>query len=233
MEMNQFRVGRQIINMTSMLGKKLNKKEIQTLYRSHLTFLNDLESVPLWMKAQGKALWSNLKMRYKSTLTRGEQLFHQTPMALGQLMRATSSSASQSTPAASSVKLNHTEYDGATCKLCFDHTIDVLFPACRHAGVCKGCYTTYLNENGKQECPFCRKDVLEWSEINVIDDDAHCKTLGCSSLSAYIGHRLENNKEACGHLLYCKPCKTKCSDESGSFCSECKEHVQAVRIYLC
>ena len=210
-----------LVNMTTMLGRKMSKDEVHAFYRSNLNFLLRLEEIPEWIKAQGKALWNNLKLRYKSTLERGDQFFHQTPMALGLLMRATSSSAASQS--AQPQHVVHTEHDGMICKLCFDNPITVLFPDCRHAGVCKECYTMHLNQQGKQECPFCRKAVTAWSEIRIEEGD-DCQTTGCLKAPCYVGD--------CGHLVCCKSCKSDLI-KGVVPCHLCKKEVSVVRIYVC
>lgn len=224
-----YQVGTKMVHLTHLLGKRLTKYEIQQAYRNHLDFLHQLESMPLWMQAQGKTLWHNLKMRYKSTLSVGEQFFHQTPMALGMLMRATSSSAaSQSATPHHSVQPLDAEQDMEKCKLCYEKAIDVVFPECRHTGVCTSCYTTYLNQTGKRDCPFCRTEITTWSVVRLEESGTICKY--CTKQGCYVGHlEYKNGSECCGHMLYCNSCKAK----HGTVCQVCKTNVQAVRIYLC
>jgi hypothetical protein len=222
----------------------MKKKQVQELYRNHLYLPQLLESedVPHWMQAQGKVVWKNLKQRFLSTLSHGEQFFHQTPIAYDLMLRAVSSNAStqSATPfaAGSPVSLNSyvvPEEEIHKCKLCFDKTINVLFPDCRHAGLCKDCYTTYLDTMGKHDCPFCRKDVTAWSSIEVSQKkNGYCQEEGCYQHCDYVGHATNSDgKEVCGHLLYCKGCKSKNKTEEGIVCKECQNTVKTVRIYLC
>jgi hypothetical protein len=240
------RMGNIIVSLSSILSSQLTKEQVHDLYMEylHLPFLLDIESIPDWMKAQGKVVWKNVKERYKSTLTVGEQFFFQTPIELGLMMRATSSdmSTQAATPFASSpedVGYQSASNETSLCKLCYEQTISVLFPNCGHAGVCKTCYSTYLTTTGKHICPFCREDVSTWSEIRM-NEKGCCQSDGCYQSCDYIGTKKDGKKkdsndgESCGHLLYCKSCISKNKKEGGIWCRDCNEVVRkVVRIYTC
>lgn len=236
--------GKTIVSLSDTLSKPMKKKQVQELYRNHLYLPQLLESedIPHWMQAQGKVVWKNLKQRFLSTLSHGEQFFHQTPIAYDLMLRAVSSEAStqSATPYAAGSPVSVDSYvvpeeEIHKCKLCFDKNINVLFPDCRHAGLCKDCYTSYLDTTGKHNCPFCRKEVLAWSSIEVTQTkNGYCQEEGCYEHCDYVGHaKNEQGKEICGHLLYCKGCKSMNKTEEGVVCKECKNTVQTVRIYMC
>jgi len=229
-----------LVNVSNRLGQVMTKKHVQEVYHSHLYLskCSTEESIPPWLQAQVKVVWNNLKQRYRSTLTYGEQFFHQTPVAYDTMLRATSSEAStqSATPFFSNSMTDIPMDEINKCKLCYENTITVLFPECRHAGLCKECYTMYRTTTGKQDCPFCRVSVTSWSLVS----DSHlkngyCQELGCYHHCDYIGHAInEIGAELCGHLLYCKGCTViNKKKEEGLVCQECQNVVQEVRIYLC
>jgi hypothetical protein len=233
-----------VVTLSDKLSKVMKKKKVQELYRTHLYLPQLLDSgeVPSWLQAQGKIVWKNLKQRFMSTLSRGEQFFHQTPIAYDMMLRAVSSNAStqSATPFAGGSPVSMEDTTVPTdeinkCKLCFEKTIDVLFPTCRHAGLCKECYTSHLDSTGKHICPFCRKEVNGWSTIDVNNTkNGYCQEEGCYQYCDYVGHATNaEGMEICGHLLYCKACKKKNKTKEGVMCHQCKNMAQTVRIYLC
>jgi len=234
---------KKIVSLSDILTKVMKKKQVQSLYQDHLYIpqLVDSDELPNWLRVQGKVVWKNLKQRFISTLSNGERFFHQTPIAYDMMLRAMSSHAStQSATPFSDGSPVHVEetvpFDEINkCKLCFVNTINVLFPDCRHAGLCKECYTMYLNSTGKDDCPFCRKKVSSWSTIEVNNTkNGYCQEQGCYQHCDYVGHGLnKDGEEICGHLLYCKSCKKKNKTEDGVVCQQCKNEVHTVRIYFC
>jgi len=225
-----------------MLSDKLNKPisdiEIKELYKNHLYISQLLKSdtLPTWLQAQGKVLWKNIRQRFMSTLSLGEQFFHQTPISYNLMLRASSSemSTQSATPyATGSVSINE-NIDIDKCKLCYEEQINVLFPECRHAGLCKSCYITY-RDTGKTDCPFCRMNVSSWSYINVdTKKNGYCQQDYCYKYCDYVGYLVsEDTSELCGHLLYCKSCKNKNKKENGIMCKECNHVVKPILIHFC
>ena len=217
-----------LLFVSNELGKVLDKKQVGQLYKDHLYLFPIVESnlLPPWLKTHGKLVCKKLKQRYVSSLTRGEQFFEQTPISYESMLRAISSEASSQSAFSNQVNMDRE----MTCKLCYDQQINILFPDCLHAGLCKDCYITYRN-TGKNDCPFCRTLVSRWTVIHI--KNGFCQEPNCYEYCSYMGHSNEKGLESCGHLLYCKTCIHKNKVDSSVFCKECNHHVSSIKIHLC
>lgn len=214
---------RHIMLLSEAMSKDMKKTEVQELYRGHLDLKAQLESAPQWLSAMGNMIHANLRNRYRSTLTRGQQFFEgsaATP-SLQLLLRASSSCSASQSVACQSVAQPIDDMEALSlCKLCFENKIDTLFSECHHAGVCRKCFTENIDITHTQKCPFCREPVANPVKVNITGSGIMCTTSDCNATAKYIGLQ-------CGHVLHCKKCKdkNKVTDEmefSRVPCTQCK-----------
>lgn len=210
-----------VLRLAHVLSKPMRKQDLHTLYKSHLEVPFRLTTMPSNLRTMGETVWHTLKTQYRSTLTRGDLFFNQTPVPL-HVLRAMSSNASAETP---SCGMEHREIiqegdqDDTLCRLCFERQKTVLVPTCRQIGACQPCFIEWINASVTPTCPFCRCDVTGWIPLDLTNGSL-CRG-GCGQSGQYVCEK--------GHMLYCKTCiQTRKTDE----CPLCPDPVKKVRLYV-
>jgi hypothetical protein len=211
-----------MLNLFRTVSHPITEKELHVLYKSNLDIPTRLKNMPSNLRTMGEVIWTSIRNRYRSTLSKGELFFDQTPMALN-IMTAMSSNASAESPSAGH---DHRQViqveDDRLCNLCFERPKEVLVPNCGQIGSCKACFIKWINESVKPLCPFCKCDVTGWTPLDV-SEGILCRD-GCGKKGNFI---CENR-----HMLYCDTCIKKHESSKGVVCPQCPERVKKVCVYV-
>lgn len=191
------------------------KDRIQKLHNDNLNFVLNIDDLDIWFVQQAKTLWEQVIIRFKRTLSRGEQFInfdHITPATLCRVVTATTDN---TYPELTRYRTNNTQL----CKICYTNPIEVVFTNCRHAGVCLNCIKEHIDLNGNKlngyECPFCKSRVDSF--VKLTTDKPICD---CGNTVSYYGK--------CTHPIACKNCIKK-----SEYCKICDKNVEIMKVYYC
>jgi hypothetical protein len=195
------------------------KNKIYELYNNNLTFLIDIDELDDWFVQQSKALWDQIVIRYKKTLTKGEEFINFSGLTPAVLCREITTNTY--TPNLNKYKIEDTQI----CKLCYTDPINIVFTECRHAGTCLNCIKEYIDKNtnilNNLKCPFCKIDVNNFVKLNITKP----KCYNCDNIVSYYG--------SCSHPISCKGCINNIIKDDKALCGICNNEVKVMKIYYC
>ena len=196
---------------------KVIKEKIQQLHNSNLDFLTDIESKELdnWLRQQSKSLWDQVVIRYRATLSKGEQFINMREVTPSILCRGVSASIScQTSNKATACVTKYISDTTSLCKICYTNPINMVFIDCKHAGTCTDCVSTFIDINTHTvhdySCPFCKTTVSGYIKID--ESQPFCT---CGEIVSYYG--------ICHHPINCRKCinDDKLRDEDKYKCHHC------------
>ena len=177
---------------------KMLKDQIKTLHNSNMNFVIDIEEkkIAQWLSKQCKALWNQIVIRYRATLTNGENFVNFANASPAVLCRGVSAAVSSSLSNTGPVISRQATNSSGICKICYVNPINMIFKECQHSGTCTECVQKHIDLNNMTisdyKCPFCTTSITSFISI----ESTNCQS--CHSTARYFGE--------CTHPISCKKC---------------------------
>ena len=193
------------------------------------------KSIDEWLINQCESIWSQIVIRYKATLNRGEQFVEFAGLTPAALCRTISSNVSASLTQTSSgpntcqrMWSNSSGSNAGVCKICYSNPINMVFVNCSHAGTCTECVKTHINTSthmiSDYDCPFCKQTVTNYIELSSTHPP-HCQK--CNSVVSYYGD--------CLHPISCTKCiKDMVSESEPNMikCNICMSNHKVMKVHM-